>query len=291
MYSDNAKRGAFFMLISSLLFAGMGVTIKMTAERLSNEMIVFFRNAAGLLALLPWLVHAGASHLFTRNWRLHLPRAIAGLGSMYCYFYALAHMPLAEAVLLNYSAPLFIPLVASLWLGEKIQKRLWRPLILGFVGIIFILKPGAGLFTTTALVALAAAVFGALAVVNIRRLTRTESATRIVFYFSCISTLVSAIPLTWAWQPPGPTLWGLLAATGVFATLGQLFLTRAYAHANAAQVAPFVYTIVVFAGIFGWILWRETPDVLSVLGTACICLAGVITLRYSRTATEIVVKH
>lgn len=284
MYSDNVKRGALFMLVSSLLFAGMGVTIKMTSDRLSNEMIVFFRNAVGLLALLPWLMHTGTPSLATRHLRLHLLRALAGLGSMYCYFYAIAHMPLAEAVLLNYSAPLFIPVIAALWLGEKIQKRLWLPLIVGFIGIVFILKPGAGLLTSASFVALAAAVFGALAVVNIRRLTRTESATRIVFYFSCISTLVSAVPLAWAWQTPDRALWGLLAATGIFATLGQLFLTRAYAHANAAQVGPFVYTIVVFAGIFGWALWRETPDLPSVLGTCCICLAGMMTLR-SRVGT------
>ena len=135
------------------------------------------------------------------------------------------------------------------------------------------------------LIGLSAGLFSALSMVNIRRLTRTESVTRIVFYFSFISTVVSAVPLLWRWQTPPPALWGQLIAIGVLSTLGQLLLTRAYAHASTAQAGPFIYTTVIFAGLIDWILWQETPDLLSFGGTALVCVAGILTLRQATPAS------
>lgn len=116
--------------------------------------------------------------------------------------------------------------------------------------------------------------------VNIRRLTRTEPATRIVFYFSLISTLASAVPLAWAWRTPAAELWGLLLLMGTLATAAQLFLTRAYAHASSAQAGPFIYATVVFAAFFGWLIWGERPDTLSLAGALLVGIAGALTIRF-----------
>jgi len=269
------------MIASGLLFSTMGAMVKYLSTELPNEMVVFFRSLMGLLALLPWVLHRGLAQLKTGNWRGHLGRGLAGVSAMYCYFYAIAHLPLAEAILLNYSTPLFIPFIAALWLGEQLSGRLWLAIGVGFIGIVLILKPGHEIFTPVSLIGLASGVFGALAMVSIRRLSKTEPTLRIVFYFSLVCTLVSAVPLAWRWQMPEPHLWALLIGMGVLASLAQLLLTRAYAHAPAAQVGPFTYSTVVFAAAIGGVFWNEIPDILSFFGTALVCLAGVLTIRFA----------
>lgn len=278
--SDNLKRGAAYVVASAVLFAGMGAIVRILSAALPNEMVVFFRSAMGLVVLLPWLWHSGLS-LKTRHLKFHLVRGIAGLTAMYCFFYAIAHLPLAEATLYNYSTPLWVPFIAFALLREPIPRRLAWDIGIGFVGIVLILKPAFGGGGGAALIGLASGVFAALAMVGIRRLTRTEPATRIVFYFSLICTVVSAVPLTWAWRTPEPTLWLLLLLLGVFASGGQLLLTRGYAHAPAAQVGPFTYSTVVFAAVLGWFLWGDVFDALSVLGAGLVCLGGVLAIRAS----------
>lgn len=274
------RRGALYMAVAALLFAAMGVTVKLAAETLSNVQVVFFRNAFGLVALSPWLFRLGLGGLGTRAAPEHLVRGLAGLAAMYCFFYALAHLRLADAVLLNYSLPLFLPFVERAWSGEAVPRGLWPALVLGFAGILVILRPGLGLLHPAALVGLLAAACAALAQVGIRRLTRTEPTTRIVFYFAVVSTAVSALPLPFAWRAaPAPQAWALLAATGILATIAQLFLTRAYAEAPAAQVGPFIYSSVVFAGLLDWLFWRRLPDIPFLVGAAMVGAAGIMTLR------------
>jgi drug/metabolite transporter (DMT)-like permease len=233
----------------------------------------------GLLVLLPWVWRRGIRQLKTTRLRGHLLRGLAGLAAMYCYFFTIAHLPLAEAVLLNYSTPLFVPFIAVLWLGEKISARLWLAIGTGFAGILLILKPGLALFTPVSLIGVASGTFAALAMVSIRRLTRSEPTLRIVFYFSAVCTAVSAVPLAWRWQSPEPGLWLLLVLVGVLASLAQSLMTRAYAQAPAAQVGPFTYSTVLFAAVVGWLFWGEVLDVLSFAGALLVCLAGILTIR------------
>jgi drug/metabolite transporter (DMT)-like permease len=282
---QSLRRGALLMVASALFFAGMGVGVKVASRTLPNSMVVFFRNAVSLVALLPLLPRLGGrGGLATTHLGEHLVRSLAGLAAMYCFFYAIAHLRLADAVLLNYSLPLFMPLIAQAWLGEAIPRALWRGLAVGFLGVVLILKPGLGLFNPAALVGLAAAVLAALAQVGVRRLTDTEPVTRIVFYFAAISTAVSAVPLAGSWRTPEPRLWGTLLAMGLSATVAQLFLTRAYAHAPAAQVGPFIYACVPFAALLDGVLFGVWPDVLSVAGGILVIFAGVLTLRHMTPA-------
>ena len=282
--ADDLPRGALLMVASALLFAAMGEAVRMASAQLSNAMVVFFRNAFGLVALLPWLVRLGPRGLRTRAWPEHLVRGLAGLASMYCYFYAIARIGLSEAILLNYSLPLFMPLIARAWLREEIPPRLWRALVLGFLGILLILRPGLAVFRPAALAALVAAVLAALAQVGVRRLTQTEPITRIVFYFALISTVVSGLPLLKFWTAPARPMWPVLIALGILATLAQLVMTRAYAHAPAAQVGPFIYSAVVFAGLMDWWLWHRVPDAAFVAGAVLVCAAGILALRSTGAA-------
>jgi len=175
--------------------------------------------------------------------------------------------------------PLFIPLVERAWLGERIPPRLWGVLALGFAGLLLILRPGTGVFDPVALVGVASAVFASISQVGIRRLTRTEPVTRIVFYFGLVASVVAAPPAAWWWKSPSPGAWAVLLLMGVFATVGQLTLTRAYLHAPAASVGPFLYAGPVFAGLLDWLIWGRLPDALFVVGAIVVILAATLALR------------
>lgn len=266
------------MVFGALFFAVMGLCVKLASRSLGNAMIVFARNAFGLVALLPWTLRLRGG-LRTQHLAEHLVRSTAGLSAMYCFFHAIAHMRLADAVLLNYSLPLFMPLIAFLWLGERVPRGLWRGILLGLVGIALILKPGRGVFEPVALFGVASAILAALAQVGVRRLTETEPVTRIVLYFSLISTAVSAVPLAWAWRQPHGGEWLLLVAMGIAATIAQLLLTRAYAQAPAAQVGPFIYACVPFAALLDGLVLGLWPDAWSLAGALLVCAAGIFVLR------------
>ncbi len=283
MRPDNIRHAAYFMLLATVFFAAMGALVKYVAATLPNEMVVFFRSAFGLLTLLPWLMRRGAPTLRTKRPLAHVTRSAFGLASMACFFYAIGYMPLGDAVLLNYAAPLFIPFVAWLWLGERISARLFTIIGLGFLGIALILKPRLGLFTPVALIGLVSGIFAAVAMTGARELTRTEPSSRIVFYFTLTCTVVSAAPLPWAWRTPTGHVWWALIGLGVCASLAQLFMTRAYALAPATHSGPFVYATIVFATLLGWVFWNEVPDPWSVLGALIVCFAGVLMIRYGES--------
>jgi drug/metabolite transporter (DMT)-like permease len=273
------RRGALFMVASAVLFASMAAAVRVAANELPNAPIVFFRHFIMLVFLLPWLWRQGRHALDTDDFPGHLVRGLAGVSAVACYFYAIARLRLADAVLLNQSMPLFIPLVERAWLRERIPRRLWGVLALGFAGLLLILRPGSGVFQPAALVGLASAAFASISQVGIRRLTRTEPVTRIVFYFGLVASLVALAPAVWWWRTPSALTWAVLLLMGVFATAGQLTLTRAYLHAPAARVGPFLYAGPVFAGVLDWLLWGRLPDALFVLGAAVVVGAATLALR------------
>jgi len=278
------RRGALLMVASAVLFASMATAVRIASRELPNAPIVFFRHFLMLLFLLPWLAREGHGALRTDDFRGHLVRGLAGVSSVACYFYAIARLPLADAVLLNQSMPLFIPLVERAWLGERIPPPLWGVLSLGFAGLILILRPGTGVFNPAAIVGLASAVLASISQVGIRRLTHTEPVTRIVFYFGLIASIAAAPPAALWWRSPTPATWAVLLAMGVFATVGQLTLTRSYVHAPAAQLGPFLYAGPVFAGLVDWAIWGGLPDRLFVVGAAIVIAAAILALRV-RAAT------
>lgn len=267
------------MILSSLAFAIMGVCIQICAETLPNGMVVFFRNLSGLVLLSPILMRGGWEVLKTKHLKQHVVRGIAGLSSMYCFFYAIAHMRLADAVLLNYTLPLFIPVVESLWLGEPLPVRLAAPLGLGFLGVVVVLRPGSGLVTGAALFGLLAGLLSAVAQTGVRRLTLTEPTVRIVIYFAIMGSSISALGLPFVWVTPAPAIWLVIALLGLSATTGQLLMTKAYSHAPASQIGGFVYTGVIFAALMDWLRLGLTPSPYFFAGASLVMAAGALMFR------------
>lgn len=278
-YRQDVVQGALLILLSELMFASMGATVKAASGMgLSNEMLVFMRNLMGLFIITPLLMRYGVAELRTSVYPLHLLRALLGVLAMYSFFFVLGKLALADGMLLKMTAPIFMPLIALVWLGERVGRMAILAIPVGFVGVGLVLKPDGDL-TWVALVGVLGGALAAFAKVTVRRLGRSESTTRIVFYFALNATVISALPLFWSWQLPGLQQWMLLGLMGAMGTAGQLLLTRGYAVAAAAQVSPFTYFSVVFGAFYGYLFWGETLDWLFVAGALLIAVAGVMAVR------------
>ena len=286
----NLRRGALLAVSGAAAFAMVSACVKLVGSDLPNPVVVLFRNLFALAVLLPWLAKRGPAAVSMRTARpgMHLLRAATGLGAMYCFFYAISQMQLASAVLLNYSQPLFLPFIAWIWLGERPAARIFPAVIIGFLGVLLILKPGLGWQGQAGwagLAGLAAGILAATSMAAIRRMSDTEPTVRIVMYFSVLGTLVSALPAIAVWQTPTPAQWWALFGAGSIATAGQLLLTRAYSLAPAAHIGALIYTTVLFAALIGWIVWQETPDLLSAIGAAAVICAALIVVVTRRQRT------
>lgn len=273
-------RGLLLLSVSALLFASMGVLIRLASHTVDNATIVFFRNAVGLLWMLPLALMQGSTFWKTQRFSMHAWRAIVGLAAMYGFFYAIAHLKLANAMVFTYSSPVFIPLIAWLFLKEQTTKVTWAAAALGLIGVILVAKPDQGFFNILSGIGLISSLLAATAFVTVRAMTDTEPATRIVFYFCLIATLISALPMFWHWRPYQAIEWLLLIGIGSLATLSQIFLSKAYAYAPASQIGPATYLAIVFAGIWAVVLWDEWPDWIAVSGMGMILLALVLCMPY-----------
>lgn len=285
---DDPARGALYVVGAAAAFSSMSTLLKLASSGLSFEMLVFLRNVFSLLFLVPFLARLRLEGLATRVLHLHLLRALFGVTGIYLFVYAISHLPLAEAVLLNHTSALFVPFIAFLWLGERLTRWVGTALVIGFVGIALILQPSASLPSVGTLVGLASGFTTALAVVTIRRNAETEPYQRIVFYFFTLATLVSAVPAALYWQTPTPLQWLMLAGAGLCATLGQLGATKAYSLAPATRIGPYTYVSVVFAALWGWALWSETPGTLSIAGAVLIAIGGALALPRARIVAGMV---
>ena len=274
--------GAIYVIISGLLFAIMGVGVKFLFNELPVIEVVFFRNSFGLLLLLFFMVRRLRDLVTTNALKFHLVRALLGLGAMFCFYFAIGHVDLSTAVLLSNTSPIFAPIVAYFWLGEKVPISARLALVIGFLGVFLLLKPGELTFNVAAFTGLLSGVLSALSITVIRYMSSTESPTRIVFYNSVIGVVVSAVPLLWYWVTPTASHFMILSGIAISATLAQLAITRGLALAPIATIGPFSFSTVLFAGIFGWVLWLELPDALSLLGTLLVITGGVIAISARR---------
>lgn len=278
-------RGALMLAVSALFFALMGVFIReATVHDINNSMVVFFRNLVGVLFFLPLALTRGLAPLRTQHPWLHLKRSACGLVAMYCYFYALANLPLTDAMLFTYAAPVFTPLIAWWWLKEPLTRRMLVATAVGFSGVLLVAKPSDAVISGISLIAMLASIMAACAFVSIREMSSTEPAFRIVFYFALFSGMASAIPLIWDWQDLDQHQLLMLVGAGLMACLGQLSMSQAYSLAPPGQIGPIAYLAIVFAGIIAWLRWNEVPDSATIAGAGLVFVASLIPLLGRRAA-------
>lgn len=271
---------ALLLLLAEACFAGIGALVKLTSQDASQAQVVFFRNFFALLVMLPWIMLQGRQILSTRRWYLHLSRATTGIISMYCFFYIISQLPLAQAMMVLLLSPFIVPIIARCWLGERASALTWLGIVLGFAGVCLALplQGGAGSIALLSL-ALLSAFLVAVTKTTIRYMSDTEPAARIVFYFSLLTALISALPLPFYWQPLPAVAWWGFSGMGLLAALGQMAMTKAYALAPASDIGMWTYSSVVFAGLFGYLFWQEPVSMGWLAGVLVIVYAGYVTSR------------
>lgn len=276
------------MVLASLSFASMWGVIKYASQTLGYHpfMIVVARNFFGLIACLPLIVSLGPGLLRTDRLMIHLRRATSGLVATFATFYAISHAPLATAMSINYAAPLIATVGAVLFLGEQIRIRRILALIVGFMGVLIVLRPGQSPMTPGIAAALVSAVATAFSVVAIKQLTATDDP-RAVAIFSFVlmlgPSILVALPV---WQWPSWQDVPLLAGVGLLATLGQLTLTRSYRLADVTVLMPFDF--VRFGGVIliGWLFFGEHMDTMTILGGLIIFGATIYLAHRERVAAR-----
>lgn len=261
--------GVLWMLLAVNMLTGMFAVARHLMETLPVLEVGMFRMLMALLFYIPWLMKYGFSRLQSERHFAHFWRAFFGATSLLCGIYAVHHLPLADATVLTFTIPLWSIIFAALFLRERIRLRRTVATAVGFAGVLLVVKPQAGIEPAT-LVALLAAILATGAIATMKNLTRTEPSDRIVFYFLAYGTLILGIPALFVMEMPTPAEWGWLVVLGFLGSFGQIFLTRAYAAGEMTVVAPFDFTRIIIAGIFGYFLFDELPDAWAFAGAAII---------------------
>lgn len=294
----NPPRAIGLKLVSVAFFVAMSALIKASSDTVPAGEAVFFRSLFAIPVILAWLLWRGnlREGLATRDPVGHLMRGLVGSMAMGASFAGLALLPLAEVKAIGYATPLLVVIFAAMFLGERVRLFRLAAVGLGLVGVVIILSPrltalgDGGLDHAQqlgALLVLAAATCAALAQVFVRRLVARESTSAIVFWFSVSATLLSLLTLPMGWTVPGPGVACMLVLAGLLGGLGQIFLTSAYRHADAAVVAPFDYASIFFAIAIGYWAFEEIPTPRVIGGAALVIAAGVlIILRERRLGLE-----
>lgn len=263
-------RGAVWQVLSNLAFAVMAVAVKTVGQTIDSFEIAFFRCFFGLIFTLPFLFRAGRVRFATTRMGAHFSRAALGVAAMFCGFYALTHLPLAEATTISFTKTLFTIPLAVLVFGEAVHWRRWSATAAGLGGVVLILRPQGGEFDQALMVALLAAALVAAVIVTIKSLARTEQAATILFYYGVFSTGISLVPALWDWRIPNPEECVLLAGVAILGVSGQFCNIRSYRLGEATAMAPFGYLRLIFAGFFGYILFAERPDLWMWIGAGII---------------------
>lgn len=266
---------ALTMVGSCAAFAAMMTLIRVSTQSLHPLETVFFRNLFGVVFMAPWLFHVGLTSLRTRRLKTHFGRALCGLTAMICLFTAVSGMPLADVTAITFAAPLFATMGAALFLGESVRFHRWTAMLVGFVGVLIILRPSPDSIQPLSVIALAAAVFMAAAMLFIKSLSRTEHPNVIVILFGLMMTPLSLIPALFVWVTPTAFDLFILMCIGAAATMGQVLLTWSFRIAEASVVAPFDFSRLVFVSILASVFFGETADAWTWIGAAIIVVATV----------------
>ncbi|HSH54961.1 MAG TPA: DMT family transporter [Methylotenera sp.] len=277
--------GSLWMLVAALGFAIMGALVKVGAQKFSSGELVFYRSLFGLVAIW-WFIHARRLPLATPVMYKQMSRAVVGFVSLALFFYAIAHLPLATAITLNYTSPLFLAVITPIFLHEKPKKTLFIALAIGFIGVTVLLKPTFNQADWLAgSLGLLSGVGAAFAYMHVKQLGKVnEPDWRTVYYFTLISTIGAGLWMLYdsfhaiAWQDL-PVLLGL----GISATIAQLAMTRAYRTGDTLVVAGLAYVTVVVASLFGVLWWNEHLTLSDWSAIGLIILSGVISMRSTQS--------
>lgn len=278
-------RGILAMLCAVFGFAVADTLAKWFGqEGFASPQIVFFRYLFGLIPVGIFVWVSGLSALRTRRPLAHALRAVLLFVALTCFFAGLRYLPLAEAIAIAFTAPLFTTALSQPVLGERVGPRRWGAVLFGFLGALIMLRPGTAAFQPEALFIVASALCFSSAMLLTRRIAATETNVSMLAYSTMGAGLASLPFQPFVWQAPDAIHIWVFLALGLVGGLAAYLIIVAYRNAPAAVIAPFDYTMMIWATLFGWLFWQETPEPIVVAGAVIIALAGLyVTHRESRS--------
>jgi len=279
-------KGVLWMLVSAAALAGLTGVVRHMSAGLPPFEIAFFRSFFGLLILAPWLMRSGLGVLRTKRLGLYTMRCALGAATMLMWFTAISMVPLADAVALGFTSPLFVILGAALFLGEVVRGRRLGVTLCGFAGALIILRPGGGVLDLGAVLVLLSAVTLAGANLSVKELSRTEPVQAIVTYMVIFMVPLTFIPALLVWQTPTPAQLAELLGLAAVATLGNYAMTRAVAVADASSVMPYDYARLPFAALIGFFVFGETSDAATWIGAGVIAVASLYLAHHESKAEQ-----
>ncbi|MDR6225700.1 DMT family transporter [Desmospora profundinema] len=269
------KNGVVLAILSSLVFSVMNALVKAVSLSIPTAEIVFFRSLIGTMMIYFMMRYSNVT-FSSQGVPLLVLRGVFGALYLLAYFYTIAKIPLADASILAHLSPVFVIILSVVLLKEKMTKQTILLVSLVFLGVVLLVKPfHFSTYSIYALIGVLSALFAAGAAITVRYLSDKHHTYEIVFYFLATGTMVS-IPLMWnTFVVPTPLESFYLVCIGVVSLLGQVFLTQAFTHENAAVVSVARYIGIVFNALWGFVFWAEVPDIVTILGGICIISACV----------------
>ena len=274
---DSTTSAVAFLLFGVAGGLGLDLCAKALLANYPLEQFVFLRSAIGLtIFLLLARQFGGVKSLLTRKWPAHFLRTLLATGAMFGFFYGLARMPLVSALTLGFTAPLMVTALSVPVLGEQVGWRRWLAVVVGFTGVLIILRPGTGEVSVAALATLFGSFCYACLAITARKLATTESTYALSIYVITGPMFVSASMLSrGGWQAPDASGWLLFLLAGACSVIAWIGIIGGYRRAPPALLAPFEYTAIVGAAIAGYLIWDEVPDRWTVVGALTIIASGI----------------
>lgn len=268
----------------------MSVTVKYI-QTIPVFQKVFFRNSVSLVMAFYIIVKSKPKGIITftgklENQRYLFPRAFLGLLGVFLNFYAISNLKLADSQILNRLSPIWVSFFALIFLKESLSKYQILSIIIALIGAVLVIKPEFSFGMLPALAGFTSGITAGASYTILRHLRGKEKPETIIFYFSLFSIIGSLPFMIPVFIKPTPIEFLFLISTGVFASIGQFGLTHAYRHAKASQVSIYTYSGIVMAAIIGFIIWKEVPDILSILGGILIIASAYIVYKKATSQSQ-----
>jgi drug/metabolite transporter (DMT)-like permease len=272
--------GVSIMSLAMLTAAGIDISVKALTADYDTPQIVLLRSLFALPVVL-FICHfqSGLPALATPRWSWQLYRGLLTAGANFGFFYALAHVPIVTALMLSYIGPVLIVLLSRPLLDERVGLHQWLGIGIAFAGVLVVLRPTSIILPPASLAILGSALCWALLSISNRRLAGVESPGVLAFYTIPVSALLAAILTAGEWRPPAGADWLLFAVAGTCGASAHLLVAMAYRHANAAVIAPFEYTALIWIALAGYLFWNEQPDMGIWIGGAAVIAGGYLAMR------------
>lgn len=264
-------RGAIWVLLSAISFITLQALTKLLGGKFDSIQLAFFRASLGGLAVLPFIFQRRLSAFQTENLRFHIGRGLFGAMAVFLMVFAVIHMPLADATAIGFTRTLFLIVLAVIFLGERVRWRRWTATVVGFSGVLLMLRPGDETFQLAAIAAMGASVCFASAHVCIKKCTtKKDHPLTVQSYYWLIATAVTFLPALWFWVTPSWSEFFLLVLTGVVSGVAQIFTAYSLNAGEATFVAPFDFTRLIWAALFGIIFFGEGIALFTIAGAGII---------------------